>query len=195
MSRSFLRDNAFLAAAMALPLVVVGLFLLFTAIPRWTVPPPQHDLLFSTNEYSPVNPGVAVDFAVQDGTLRATVRPVPANSHAPRTTLWRYDHEAETVREIDIDLPALAPGDLPQTITIDTLAGRVLAQQDAPDGYELRSRDSGDTGIVGEIFGMRRYDRALSIAKGGRVVTIPVPSSDAYRTPQFVGWIVGAGGP
>ncbi len=51
MGRRFVRDNAFLIAAVALPLVVVGFFLLFTAIPRWTVPPPQHDLLFSTTEY------------------------------------------------------------------------------------------------------------------------------------------------
>src|SRR6478735_3199762 len=43
--RRFLRDNAFLVAAGLLPVLVVGFFLLATAIPRWTVPPPAYDLI------------------------------------------------------------------------------------------------------------------------------------------------------
>jgi hypothetical protein len=46
----FVRDNPFLAAAVALPLVVVLFFLLSAALPRWTVPP-RYDLLLRTRAY------------------------------------------------------------------------------------------------------------------------------------------------
>ena len=191
MRPGFLRDNAFLLAAVALPLVVVGFFLLFTAVPRWTVAPPQYDLIFSTTEYAPLKPGVLVEFAVADESLQATVRPVVGNIHPPRTILWLFDHETSSVREIPVDLPELAASDPARTVTIDALAGRrVLAQPEAPDGYAVRSRNSHSPGIIGELFGIRRYERAISIAKSGRVVSIAPPPPDEYRTPAFIGWVV-----
>ncbi len=122
------------------------------------------------------------------------MRPAQANVYAPRTRLWLYDHETATVREVPIDLPELAPGDPPRTITIEALAGqRVVPQHQAPDGYQVRAHDRGNTGIVGDIFGMSRRDRAISVAKGGRVLSIPVPQPHEYGTPQFVGWVIDGG--
>ena len=50
MAGRLVRDNAFLIAAAALPVLVVALFLLSTAIPRWTVPPPAYDVLLRTSD-------------------------------------------------------------------------------------------------------------------------------------------------
>ena len=44
---SWLRRNAFIVAAVLLPVVVVGLFLIASAAPRWRVPDPQFDLGFA----------------------------------------------------------------------------------------------------------------------------------------------------
>lgn len=190
----FLRENAFLAAAVSLPLLVVGFFLLATAIPRWTVPPPGHDLLFSTTSYGPT-PGASLEFTVVNGELRATARPVPRDAHPPRLALWLFEHETMNVREIPVAVPDMAAGDPPRTVDIEALAGRrVITELRAPDGYEIRPHDDSNPGIVGELFGMRRYDRNLSIANRGRVVSIETPPRpDSWTTPNFLGWIVDGG--
>jgi len=186
----FLRENAFLVAAVALPLVVVGFFLLATAIPRWTVPPPAHDLLFTTSSYRQPRAAVSVGFRVVDGRLRADVRHALENTHPPRTMLWIFEHETLTTREVEFSVPELAAGDPPRVIDVGAVAGRrILTQPRAPDGYEVRKGDQSSPGIAGELFGMRRYDRRLSISKNGRVVSIDLPQQE-WTTPSFVGWVV-----
>lgn len=198
-SGRFLRDNAFLVAAVSLPLVVVVFFLLSSAIPRWLVPPPAYDLLVrATDAYNQTNPRMTVDFNVRDGKVEATVRPVPANTYGLRSALFLFDHTTMTVREIPIELPDnLVEGDPPRTIVVDALAGRqVLAQAKAPDGYQLESRSQRGPGIVGEVFGMHRYDSEASLVNRGRVVpiTLPVPYQNQYLSPVYaVGWLVDNG--
>ena len=77
------------------------------------------------------------------------------------------------------------------TIPIKALAGRrVLAHTRAPDGYELQSRSSSSPGVIGDLFGMRRYGNAVAIANRGRVVPVLVPGRYRYEVPDLVGWIV-----
>src|SRR5215813_11728655 len=72
--RGFFRHNAFLVAAVALPVIVVAFFLLATAIPRWTVPPPAYDLVLRVGKsYEQPRPQVAVEFKVDDGRIVAFV--------------------------------------------------------------------------------------------------------------------------
>lgn len=188
----FLRENAFLVAAIALPLVVVGFFLLATAIPRWTVPLPSHDLLFTTGDHREPRRPVTLEVAVVDGRLEAIARPAAEHSHPPRLTLWRFDHQTLSVREIPITVPDLPAGEASRTLDVEALAShRILAESRAPDGYEVRRDDRSRPGFVGELFGMRRYNRDLSIERGGRVVRIEVPSrQDSWSSPTFLGWIV-----
>jgi hypothetical protein len=187
----FLRDHAFLVAATALPLVVVGFFLLATAIPRFTVPPPAYDLLFHTTAFDQAAPRMNVDLTVRDGQLFATLRPASDTSYPSRVHLWHFDHRTLTVREVPLDLPdRLAEDDGPQTIPVGAFAGRrVLAQPQAPDGYDLRSPTHRGPGIIGELFGMHRSDRTLSIAHRGRVIAIELPSPHAYQSPTMLGWL------
>lgn len=192
MSQEFLRRNAFLVAAVALPLVVIGFFLVATAIPRWTVPPPSYDLLFTTNDYSPSRPPELLEFTVRGDRLQVTARPAPPNTHPARTRLWVFDHDTMAVREIPVEVPALARDGPPRTIEVAALAGRrLLAQPQAPDGYEVREPNSSSPGIAGELFGMRNRDRRLSIVKDGRVVPIEIPpAQDRWISPVFLAWIV-----
>ena len=189
--RRFLRENTFLVAAVMLPLVVVGFFLLSTAIPRFTVPPPAHDLLLSANSYDQPAPRVSVEFTVREDRVYATVRPLPANSYAHRQSLWLFDHSTMNVRQIPLDLPEqldeLEPS---RTVLVGALAGRrVLAQTKAPDGYELRSRAGGSPGLFGDLFGMRRYDYAVTLVNRGRVVAVALPSPYQYQSPTVIGWL------
>ena len=70
-TRGFLRDNAVLVAAFVLPAIVAVLFILATAIPKWTVPLPQHDLLVRVEQYESPPPDMSVEYLVRDGRLEA----------------------------------------------------------------------------------------------------------------------------
>jgi hypothetical protein len=194
-SGRFLRDNVFLVAAVALPVVIVGLFLLTTAIPRWTVPPPAYDLLVRTSEYEHPNPAVFVDFVVRDARLHASIRVAAPNSYGPRAKLWLFDHATLNTREIAIDLPReLGPGESTRMVPIDALAGRrVVTDARAPDGYELLNRTHGGTGLLGGLFGVGRHGESASLVNRGRVIPIRTSAPHSYQSPQFVGWLIDQG--
>ena len=193
----FFRDNAFLVAAVSLPLVVVAFFGLSSAIPRWRVPPPAYDWLLAANGgYDRTAPRVAVDYTVRDGRVEATMRPIPANAYQQPAALFLFDHVTMSVREIPVDLPNdLAEGAAPQTIVVDALAGRrVVGETKAPDGYVFENRSRRGPGIVGELFGMNRYDSSASLVNRGRVVPIRMPSQYQYPpSVHAVGWLVDGG--
>jgi hypothetical protein len=198
-SGRFLKENAFLVAAVSLPVVVVGFFLLASVIPRWVVAPPAYDLLLRAGgPYDQKYPRVAVDFRARNGRVEAIVRPLPPNVYPQPSALLLFDHQTMSVREISVDLPAnLAENDPPRTIVIDAFPGRqVLAQAKAPDGYELDIRSRRGPGIIGELFGMGRYDQRASLVNRGRVVPIALPSPYWSQPPAYaVGWLVGEGQP
>ncbi len=193
----FLRNNAFLMAAVALPLIVAGFFIVASAIPRWTVPPPAHDLVMRVaRPFDATLTRLSVDFGVRDGLVEATVQRTPPNGYSQPWALFLFDHKTMTVREIPLRLPTtLAEGEESRTIVIDSLSGyRVSSQVTAPDGYELLSRGYRGPGLVGELFGMHRYDQSAMVGNRGRVVPIHFPSEYQYQAPVYlVGWIVEEG--
>jgi hypothetical protein len=187
--RGGLRDNALLGVALALPLVVVVVFLVMTMVPRWTVAAPQYDLVLSSIGSWDHGGRHSLTFSVRDNRVVADFRP-PAPNNAPlRQTLYLFDHATLDVREV----PVAVPGDLVEgesrTVPVDALAARtVVAQTRAPDGYEFHLRTSSSPGIVGDIFGMRRYDQNGSIRNGGRVIPITIPGNSSYSV-TAVGWL------
>jgi hypothetical protein len=192
-SRGFLRENAFLVAAVSLPLVVAGLFLVWSFVPRLFVAPPAHDLLLRVDGvYDRLGPRMAVDYVVRDGRAAAVVRPITVDAYLQPAALFLFDHETGTVTEVPVDLPdGMGEDDPPATIVIDALAGRqVLAQPTAPDGYVFENRARRGPGIVGDIFGMSRSSPSAALVKGGRVVPIDFPIPNQYYNVQPVGWIV-----
>src|SRR6186713_2711054 len=98
--------SAFLIAAIALPLIVVAVFLLASAVPRWTVAPPSYDFLFRADTgYNPASNQILVNFVVRDGHVVADVRPAVPNSYPPQPSLFVFDHRTLTATEIRLDLP------------------------------------------------------------------------------------------
>ena len=194
-ARGFFRDNIFLVAAVSLPLIVVAFFLVSSAIPRWLVPPPAYDLLISASDpYNQTNPRVGVTFNVRNGMVEATFQLAPANTYSVRSRLFLFDHTTRSVREIPVEVPENLVEGEPRTIVVDTLAGRqLLTEVQAPDGYQLESRNQRGPGIVGDVFGMNRYDAEASLVNRGRVipVALPAPYRNVYYSPVYaVGWLV-----
>ena len=199
--RGFVRDNLVLIAAFALPAVVAVLFVLATAIPKWTVPAPQHDLVLRVEQYGQPLPEVSVEFVARGGRVEAIVNPVPKPTnpamglpYVQRWTLLLFDHTAMQVREIPLDLPrTLAEGET-RTVVVEALAGRqVTPDTVAPDGYRVTSLSTGSSGgIVGDLFGMsRRYRRGIAIGRDGRTIelALPQPHRDSFGTIAAIGWI------
>jgi hypothetical protein len=195
-----LRENAFLAAAVALPLVVVVFFVLASLVPRWLVPPPAYDLLIRANDvYTQATSRVSVDYAVRDGGLEVVVKPLPPGGYntSARSRLFLFDHATMSVSEITVEMPDhfenLQEHDPPLTRRIAALGGRrVLDHLQAPDGYQLENRGSRGAGIVGELFGMSRYGAEMALVKKGRVVPVKLPLAfqEVYYAPiSFVGWV------
>ena len=197
----FLRDNLFLVAAFVLPAVVAVLFLVAMAVPTWTVPLPQHDLLMRIEQpYGQPPPEVFVDFNVRDGHVEAIVRPVvrPENplmgiTYPQRWTLMLVDHSTMQAREIPVDYPRTLPPGETRTIAVEALAGREFVPGDsAPDGYSVTSLNtSGGGGIVGELFGMnRRHRRGVAVGKDGRTIEVdlPTPYGESYGVIFPIGW-------
>src|SRR5688500_7178804 len=204
--KKFLRENLVLVAAFGLPGAVAALFLVAMAIPRWTVPLPQHDLVMSIERWDSTPAEVFVTFVVRGGRLEADLRPLvkPDNPavgvvYPQRWALLLFDHEAMQVREVPLNLPLSPPEGETRTIAIEALANRRFAPGDeAPDGYKLASLNtgSGGGGIVGDVFGMnRRYRRGVAVAKNGRTVTLDLPGRhrESYAAIHTIGWIVDDG--
>ena len=192
MTRRFIRDNAFLVAAVLLPVVVIAIFLLATAIPRWTVPPPRYDVLLQTTDYDQAGRKLSVDVFVRDERLHANVRAAGQNTYPARIRLWRFDHETLNLQEIPLDLPDdPPPGDTSRTIVVGAMRDRrIVTDTKAPDGYEVRTPSQRGPGLIGDVFGMRRYDQALVLTNRGRTVAIKAPSPNVYQTPTFLGWLI-----
>jgi hypothetical protein len=192
----FLKDNAFIVAAVALPVLVGAFFVVASAIPRFTVPGPAFDLVLRAGRpYDSVPGQVSVDFSVRDGQVEATVRTIPKEQgYMQRFGLLYLDHNTMAVREIPLDLPtSLEPGEESRTVVIDGLSKvRVSAQTTAPDGYKLETSTSGSPGIVGVLFGIGRYRQGAVLVNRGRIIRIELPSpyQEPYQSMPFtVGWV------
>jgi hypothetical protein len=176
-----------------LPLAVVGFFLAASAIPRWTVPPPQFDLLVKAGHYPHVPPSMHVDFVVTGDGVQAQLRSVPAHGYPQQTRLYLVDHATGQLREVPVRLPeGLTADDLPRDVPVESLAGRrVLTSAEAPDGYRFDTRTRRSPGVLGDLFGMRRYDAGIVLVNRGRVVPLSPPAGREYLSPVTpLGWIV-----
>jgi hypothetical protein len=193
MPSRFVRDNAFIVAAVLLPAVVIVFFLLFTIVPQWMVPSPRYDLLVQTVQYDGNQRPMNVEVFVRDERLQVSLRPRGETMYPPKVRVWRVDHATLAASEITIPVPDEVPASASTTV-VDALRNeRVITDVKAPDGYQVETATHRGAGLVGDLFGMRRYDQGLVITNRGRLISIKVPSENAYQAPTFVGWMVPQG--
>lgn len=195
--RHVLRDNLFLIAAAALPLLVVAFFLVATAVPSWLVPPPTHDLLFTaTRALYPdpaVDSGTRLEYRVSEDRVVAHARRTRDNGHSIAATLYRYDPDTGSVREIRVDLPGDLPEDrTPRTLAIEALADvRVSTSYRSPDGYILQHDQGNYPGLFGALLGLGRSDGGPFLVKDGRRVPIrPDGEWRRHHRIEFLGWVI-----
>jgi hypothetical protein len=197
--KSFLRENPTIAFGLALPLLLVVVFLLISGIPALLVDPPQHDVLYASEYY---NNQEGVQISVVDQRVRVNYRGVVQGGQIPR--LWRYHSKTGAVQEIAIILPpsltssdakSAEPDDVLTTTPLDIpdLAGVVVDSSSiAPDGYEFRTGSDRYSGnIFGGLFYSSRNRHQATLSKDGRSIRLPNADNRYYRqNTRFIGWVV-----
>ena len=190
---SFMRENPLIVASIALPLLIVVMFVAATGIPRLLVDAPIHDLVLVTR-YPATNRSLPVylDIVVNDGRAIAVVRDTSSSTNAPR--VFVHESSRDRVRELQIELPATWDGiEEGSEFAIPDLARATLSTTlIAPDGYEYRGIRRRGNGLMFELFGGRGYAGDVTIGKSGAIRRISLPDDLPYwyRDPQFVGWVV-----
>ncbi len=197
--KSFFRDNPTIAFGLALPVLLVVVFLLGSGIPTLLVAPPKYDVLFATDYYSDQQ---GLQMAVVGQQLRLSFRGPAQRGRLPR--LWRYYAKTGAVQEIGIVLPSslAAAGETgteaPTSMTsvavaVPDLQGVVVDSSSiAPDGYAFNSAsDRYPDRIFGGLFYSSRYHHQVRLEKNGRRVRLPYAGNDYYRhSTRFIGWVV-----
>ena len=204
---SWFRDNLFIVAAIALPVLVILFFLAATRLPALWVDDPKHDFFFAIYEQRSEQAEFGIRFVRKQGGVQAEIRRNDNNHYRSVQRLFRYNTLEQSVVEVEFNVPDEVAEQLraqikqtpevDRPITVPLQLGDITLdiQNTAPDGYSLHKFSGRNSGLVSEVFGMNRRTRDMSIEKGGRVVKIPRPAMATenwyyYQAGEFLGWVV-----
>ena len=208
--QSWLKDNLFVIAAIALPVLVAAMFILATSLPRAYVDDPQYELLVVIDRHDNESRPYRLRYRVEDGQLSASATYVSRRRTYNEAELHRFSPASGTLKRIDVTMPAALKAELkalasdddqaPETDALPVPLPESLAQlrlhnnKQAPDGYTFRNRRGRGAGLFGELFGMSSRYYAMSVEKDGRVVDVATDADDPYRyyysNVRFLGWIL-----
>ena len=187
---AWMKQNPTLAAGIGLPLILVILFSIASAVPAMFVEAPKHDLLFYTHNYSN-RIGADVTLSVVNGRLKSQYKQ-RADQYSNNTqNLYRYYAKTGQVKQITA-LPPDSGTDHLQEFTIPEVSDLKLdTNLTAPDGYTFKPYRSNSGGDIGSLFfgGSYRMNGPL-ISKDGRSIPLNPASNDYYGyNAQFLGWV------
>lgn len=198
--KKFLAENPTLAFGLALPLLIVAVFLGAAALSDMGATPPKYGVLFS-NSYYPNNEGVVITIE----NKKAHVVYIGEQYMTP-PKFYLYTPSSGEVREIAVTVPpeivntthtvcCLDPKK-PKKITplsVPELEKLTLYNPGtAPDGYEFRGYDSYSSALDGGlIFGRGSYHSGAILQKGGHKVIIPQSQGGYYYggSSTLIGWV------
>jgi len=192
---SFLKRHGFLIAGVALPILVVVVFVLARTLPRLWVEDPRYDVVYGVrSSFGARSRPVDADLSVVDGRLRVRWQKTQNPIYLDPPRLYRLHPSTEVVEEIPLPEPEdveRLEGTLDLSIT--GLEGfRIDTSPRSPDGYEFDGSPGGSSGLLSELLVDRNRRARSVIRKGGRVIVLP-RTDDAgygYSPVQFLGWLV-----
>lgn len=185
-----IKENLLLSMGILLPFLLMLIFMISATLTKSTLPPPQHSFLFTTTAYDRISQDPGIYFVVKNNQLTAQISKQPEGPDAMRIPtenqrLYFYDAGTQTTdqisAEIDNDIVKLARF---KNATLDT-------KTTAPDGYEFTNLRYRNTGLIGDIFGVNRYNNnEYYLVKQNAVYPVKLPYSDnRYHDVRFLGWV------
>lgn len=100
--KKFIKDNIVLTLGISLPLVLVGLFMAASTLPKYLVADPQYDVFFSDGRYS------YIEFQVQQQKLTMRVDPARYQNEKSLPHLYRYRAATGKTEEIIFRAPDMS---------------------------------------------------------------------------------------
>lgn len=192
--KSFIKQNLVLVIGLTLPLLLIVLFFMATAIPKAMGAPPQYEMLFTTVRYDYQNASdYSLDFAVKNQRLVVKVRKGDnKNINHNTERLMAYDGKTETVREIAIDIAKTSEAAVNgEVVLAETKNMTIDASSMSPDGYKLDGPNYRNGGMMMGMFGGGYHNSGFRLKKGGVGYAIPnTQQNDYYNQVQFIGWVV-----
>ncbi len=187
---AWMKQNPTLAAGIGLPVLLIVLFTIASAIPAMFVESPRHDVLFYTQSYSD-KPIADVTLSVSGGKLKAQYRKQNNQYSNNKQNLYLYSARTGTVKQININPPD-AGTDHWQDFHIAEVSDLKLdTNLTAPDGYTFEAYRSHRGGDIGSLFlgGSYRTNGPL-LTRDGRSIPLHPKSGDYYGyNAQFLGWV------
>lgn len=195
--KSFVKENASLVIALALPILFALFFYIFKDSNQSNVEPPKYDFVIVDNKRSDM-----YDFSIIDEKLSATftyqtVRENGRPYNVSQPNLFYVNAETLIAEPISVNIPANAnnpPANLQgKRVELDISKfqdKKFNAASISPDGFELTyHRNYRDGNIMTEIFsGHRNNDNGLILAKDG--AKFDIRGLNRYYGFEVVGWIV-----
>lgn len=197
--KDFLKENIAIAAAIALPLLLVVIFMMSTTITNITVDDPKHDFLIATEYYH--NDNDSLRFDIVQNRLKVTYRYPWKNEHNhymynKDARLWRVHVNDMSVEEISLPLPHDKNADN-KKISVeldvpDIESLKVINKQPGPDGYIFENSSRRYRGnIMTELFSYDYHYSGAGISNNGRFIPIKGHRENQYRyNTRFIGWIL-----
>ena len=189
---SFMQRHAFTLAAIFLPVLIAGLFLLASALPHYFVEDPEYELLFTVETPHAAAQNYKLQFNVRDNRIEVIANPLDQPKTFSEQRLYKFTPSTQQLEQVELNVPAgfetRVVVALPQHIqNLEVLSGTT-----APDGYVFRPDHHHNTGLFGGLFGGGSKISLGSISRSGRVIAIQ-PADQVryryyYRTVQVLGW-------
>lgn len=196
MQKNFIKENLVLIMGLALPLLLMIVFMASTMFPLGPNNPPKYSMVFSSQDYYSGNNNspLSVNFVVKEGILKAQFTRNPANSYYGWRKLYLFDAETKKVRDLSFGLPADV--DAIKTTREDLVEATKDMKLDtnlqAPDGYELSYDGYSRSGLFNDIFwnGGSRETRLRNGNSSIKLMGSDTNMNFYYGNVQFIGWVV-----
>lgn len=189
--KNFIKENLVLVIGLALPVLLIVLFFVATVIPKMAGTPPQHEVLFSVQDYSQkTKPDYIIDFKVKNKQLMVKVKKADEkDNYYNSKKLMAYDAKNEIMREITIDASQFS--DDAEILLAETKNMIIDTAMVAPDGYMMENQQYNNNGLVGGLFGGGNRNSNYRLKKGSVGYKINTPQNNYYYDQlHFIGWVV-----
>ncbi|MCB9979249.1 MAG: hypothetical protein H6862_06575 [Rhodospirillales bacterium] len=185
--KTFFKENILLLCGIALPLILIGFFLVAGQIGKTSVPAPQYDLVFAVDYYKN-SQNRQWDINLESGKIIIQKRKIEKDGPDTLPRLYVFNRRTLSAQRLDLDFDKTdSQGVLTDPLLENINKREILPGPIAPDGYRFEYAGNGGSGLLGEIFGMSRRRWAYALVNGAR--TIPVKGDVSIYNAEIIAWI------
>ncbi|MCR9279487.1 MAG: hypothetical protein NXH85_16135 [Pseudomonadaceae bacterium] len=166
----------------ALPVLMMLAFIAYASWQRSGMPAPQHGLFVMEPSWNEAVGAHGVRYTVEDERIVA----YPSLEQNMTYKLYRIDPSELRATRIDVpfaELPLTGPTPVPTLVNV-----RVTADLQAPDGYQMTDDYRDGPGVIGELFGRRRFGEIGFSREGVRHWVNASDVGLSHWNAVFLGW-------